>query len=457
MRNILLIVVIIVALAIAIYLVASSNDDEQATDDSQASEGAPDSDVDASPASDASGDSRDNRDDRDAFDHTFTPPLNEGPAPPREEWTRTGIAISPDGRILAVSWWYEDMSDPFAAFSGAIDLFDVATGEKRTTVEGIPGGLCGVDPGHRGCLQWHPDSQRLGFVFNTNAVGVIDTTDDNPKLIDGIGDPTGTDTGPAWTFLDGERKAVGFMADYRRLGSGNVPLSIWNPNRKRLLPVELAGGAQSLGRRYVSIGPNTLVGLGSKHIVVASLEPPEQIAHLPQSNEYNVPGALSAGDYSRAYAREHVSPDHSWLLSRDDAGIVLYSLPNVERERTLTPIADDQHASDFCWGPESRRLVLVVRGRRSKQRSKGRLLLFDDVTTSEPRTLDDPPRSVADAGLNFDFRDLCAFSPDGRRLALVYPSRIDVIDVESPQIEHSVTLDRKPFGVAVGIDDNLVV
>jgi hypothetical protein len=466
-RTLLSIVLVVVVIAVAIFAALYFNEDTDLEDDiDRATDvGAQQSDgsdrVDARPSAPAESEdvSEDASEDAGVEADSFTPPLNEGPAPPRDEWTRTGLALGPDGAAFAVSWWYEDASDPISGFSGAIDLWDVATGDKRTTVEGISGDVCGIDPGSRGCLQWHPDGDRLGFVFNTNAVGAIDTAEEQPRIVDGVGDPTGTDTGPPWTYLADGRVAVGFMADYRLLGSGRLPLSIWDIRRKRLIPVDLEADddLRSVGSRYVSIGQNRMAGLASNQIVVASLDPAEIVDVLPQANKYAGPGGLSSHDYFNAYASEHVSPNRRWLLSREGPGVALYELPEVEIRQLLTQVDSDEHAAEFCWSPDSRKLAIVVRNRKHAQRATGRLLVFDNPTSNEARTHDDPPRTGFTGSSGFNYRDLCAFTPTGEHLALVYPGRVDVMDVASLQVERSISMDRDPFGVAVGADQTLVV
>lgn len=75
--------------------------------------------------------------------------------------------LSPDGRFLATGSW---VGDDYAR-GGVLQIWDVRAGRCVNLLR-IRGGVGWPDYG--GCIQWRPDSRRVGLAFDTNGVGSFD-------------------------------------------------------------------------------------------------------------------------------------------------------------------------------------------------------------------------------------------------------------------------------------------
>ena len=75
--------------------------------------------------------------------------------------------LSPDGRFLATGSW---VGDDYAR-GGVLQIWDVRAGRCVNLLR-IRGGVGWPD--YAGCIQWRPDSKRVGLAFDTNGVGSFD-------------------------------------------------------------------------------------------------------------------------------------------------------------------------------------------------------------------------------------------------------------------------------------------
>ncbi len=75
--------------------------------------------------------------------------------------------LSPDGRFLATGSWVGDDYER----GGVLQIWDVRAGRCVNMLR-IRGGVGWPD--YAGCIQWRPDSRRVGLAFDTNGVGSFD-------------------------------------------------------------------------------------------------------------------------------------------------------------------------------------------------------------------------------------------------------------------------------------------
>ncbi|MBA3548764.1 MAG: hypothetical protein H0T76_19965 [Nannocystis sp.] len=75
--------------------------------------------------------------------------------------------LSPDGRLLATGSWVGDDYER----GGVLQIWDVRAGRCVNMLR-IRGGVGWPD--YAGCIQWRPDSRRVGLAFDTNGVGSFD-------------------------------------------------------------------------------------------------------------------------------------------------------------------------------------------------------------------------------------------------------------------------------------------
>lgn len=366
------------------------------------------------------------------------PTLRTGTPPERAAWSPTGWALSADGRQFAQGWSYPDGDD---GRSGALDLWDVTTGERTATISGIPGGLCATDPGGRGCLQWRRDGM-LGFVFQTHNVGLLDPK--TRRFVAGTGDPRGADTRPSWAWFEDDTWLVGFSVDS---GSSTPAMSVWRPTPGTLTP--LTGAERGVGRA-TPLAEGALLGIRGDalmRLTPSGVDAVVDQVHRPAPRLPKGPAAFAQ------HVRPQASPDGTLVASDEADGIWLLD-DKLQRIRRLWRAPADDWPTAFAWSADSGMLAVAVRDLNPAGPDRDRVLVADTRAAAIPHRL--PGRAAAPLGTRFPaYHQPLAFTAAG--LAILRGDTVEIVDWRTGERLKTLPAPEGTVWLGAGADGTLIL
>ena len=323
--------------------------------------------------------------------------------------------LSPDGRFLATGSW---VGDDYAR-GGVLQIWDVAAGRCVNMLR-IRGGVGW--PGYAGCIQWRPDSRRVGLAFDTNGVGSFDPF-----------------------ARSGEPDSCAYVTD----GWNRPPAWVWSPNSRDVY-IACWGPDLALGAIVPLVGrrpqPRWCARVGDPQDPDGEprLQPPRDLTWAHPDRIVGVSGsqmfALDAGTGELAWqcpAHPPVSfsPDGE-EFAMHPAGLVYHDT------RTGLPsgkLPMHPGAESFVYSRDGSRLAAIVRPNNRWGADPG-VFIYD---RGEYRYSPDLPA--------VDPRVDLSWSPDGTRVAITVAGRLQiwalaatptrVLDIAAPEGGHVIQGD----------------
>lgn len=256
------------------------------------------------------------------------------------------LGLSPDGRYFATGSWVGSDYEK----GGTLQIWEVESGRAVNSLHSIRGGVGW--PGYNGCIQWSPDSQRLGVTHDTNAVGNFDPFGVSNEPTNYVSVTDGWDSPPAWCWHpSGEALAIGCW------GPSPIPGCIAALKAKQLYEGDVRWFAPQINEVHHDDSGKP-----------PSLQPPTWLRFAHDGGRlFGYDGGRHATAVDAASGEllwavrvgEHVafSPDDR-VFAHDPAGLVFYDA------RTGMPLELPMvvGVSDLVWSPDtaSNQLAMVV-------------------------------------------------------------------------------------------------